>query len=153
MKEPILCSNCGKTIDSTNIQNRFVPPYIIDIPAQKDKIFCSATCGNSYCKDKDIPFRFCCNPNCAKRGSYFKKSKMFPPPHAIFCQECFLQTFVKCVWCGREYTVYRNKAQKTNDPERFCGRNCEKRFHEKTAIQKVGTVQQYQRNSLKVETI
>ena len=122
-----VCAYCNREVDLKDIRNRIVPPYFIDLPDQKDIYFCSATCGNKFCIDKNIPFRFCINPNCAERGPYFKKTYIFPP-HAIYCSDCYRERLVICEYCGRKYNSNRSKARKADEPERFCSIKCEKIF-------------------------
>ena len=127
-KQKIVCAYCNRGVDLENIGNRIVPPYYIVLEDQRDTFFCSATCGNKYCIDNNIPFRFCINPNCAERGPYYKKTIIIPP-HAIYCSYCSYARLVICKYCGRKYNSNRSKARKANEPERFCSIKCEKLFH------------------------
>jgi hypothetical protein len=124
----MLCEYCNKKVDLDELGNRIGAPFIINLPEYESVIFCSAICGNKYCIDKNIPFRFCIHPNCDKRGPYYKK-QYFAIPHAYYCYDCFQKIKVTCAYCGRRYYSNRSKARKTNDPERFCSIKCEKLFH------------------------
>ena len=133
MKEPVLCAYCNIEVDFGEVGNRIVEPYIIDISGLY-KVFCSAPCGNKYCIDNNIPFRFCSNPNCSERGMYYRKTIIIPP-HAVFCPRCHLETVTTCISCGRKYNSKKSKARKTNDPERFCSIKCEKNFIQLKSIE------------------
>jgi len=130
VEKPILCAYCNKEVevkDFEGIGYRIVEPYIVDVPGFYG-IFCSAICGNKYCIDNNIPFRFCIHPNCGERGPYYRKTIIIPP-HAVFCSRCHLNSRITCGWCGRGYHSKRSKAQKAKEPERFCSIKCEKEFH------------------------
>ena len=122
-----VCAYCNRKVDLEDIGNRIVPPYLIELP-DREEVFCSAKCGNEYCIDKNIPFRFCINPNCAERGPYYKKIIVIPP-YNVHCQDCFLKARITCEFCGRKYPINRSKARKANESKRFCSIKCEKLFH------------------------
>ena len=124
----MLCSYCNKKINLDEIGNRIGEPFKINFPEYKDVIFCSSICGNKYCIDKNIPFRFCIHPECDKRGPYHKKQHL-ATPHAYYCPDCFQKIKVTCAFCNRKYYSNRSKAIKAIDPERFCSIKCEKLFH------------------------
>ena len=125
MNEKILCGYCNKELDIDEITNRVIPPFMLSVRGQRDEIFCSAKCGNKYCIDKNISYRYCINPNCGQRGAYHKKTFIFPPEN-VLCSDCFRETTVTCECCGRKYHKTRSKAKKTGEPDRFCGIKCKK---------------------------
>ena len=125
----MFCAYCNLRVDLEAIRSRNIESYVVELPDRKE-IFCSAKCGNEYCIDKNIPFRFCINPNCGERGVYHKKTIIIPP-YEVYCHDCFLKAKITCECCGREYYINRSKARKANNPERFCSKKCEKEFYAK----------------------
>ena len=125
MKKVVLCGYCNKGLDMDEIANRAIPPYVLSVSGQPDIVFCSAKCGNRYCIDKNIAFRYCANPNCGQRGAYHQKTYI-NPPEDVLCGECYQKALITCEFCGKRYFGKRAKAQKSGEPERFCSIKCKK---------------------------
>ena len=123
--EKIFCGYCNKTFVFDEITNRTIPPYVLSVSSQPDIVFCSAKCGNKYCIDKNIPFRYCSNQNCGQRGAYHQKTYI-NPPEDVLCGECYKEALVTCESCGKKYFSNCAKAKKSGEPERFCSIKCKK---------------------------